>query len=188
MTSRVRASILALTFAAIVAIPSVAAAQEKASIGVKAGLNMAKIKFEDDEENDAAKNRSGFNAGLFVAKPISANVGVRAEANFSQQGVKIEANGEEATYNLTYVNVPVLLTAGPSSSGTTKFNVFTGPQIGFNTKAELEFDGGTVDFDDEVKSTDFSWVLGFGLESGRWLADVRYALGLAIVAESGDNA
>ena len=134
MTSRVRASILALTFAVLVSVPAIAAAQEPATFGVKAGLNMAKIKFEDDSDNDDVKNRAGFNAGLFLAKPVSTNVGVRVEANFSQQGAKFEDGAEDGKLNLTYLNVPVLLTAGPSSSGTTKFNVFTGPQIALFTQ------------------------------------------------------
>src|SRR5690349_6484302 len=71
MTSRVRASILAITFAAIVAIPSIAAAQEKAVVGVKAGINFAKIKGDDE---DGAKSLAGAAAGLFVSKAISKSV------------------------------------------------------------------------------------------------------------------
>ena len=59
--------------------------------------------------------------------------------------------------------------------------------MSINTKAEIESGGVSVDFKDEVKSTDFGWVLGVGVGSGRWMADARYALGLSNIAEDGDN-
>ena len=49
MTSRVRASILAITFAAI-SVPSIAAAQAPATIGVKAGVNFAKLSGDDIDD------------------------------------------------------------------------------------------------------------------------------------------
>ena len=189
MTRRVRASILAITFAAIVALPSIAAAQTPVSVGVKAGANFAKLKFdEDDSDNDAVKNLVGAVAGLFVSKAITDSVGIRAEGLFSQKGAKFEGGtDDDDKINLTYIDVPVLLTVGPSSSGSARFNVFTGPQVSFKTKAELESSGVSLDFDDQVKSTDFGWVLGVGVESGRFTADARYTLGLSNIAKEGDN-
>jgi len=186
MTSRVRASVLAVIFLAVIAIPSLAAAQAPAAVGVKAGLNIAKLSF-DDEDNDDVKTLAGLVAGLFVSKAINDNVGIRGEALFSQQGAKFEEGGESEKVKLSYVNVPLLLTAGPSSSGATRFNVFTGPQIGFNTSAKVEFDGESIDIKDDVKSTDFSWVVGVGLESGKVSADARYALGLSSIAEDSSD-
>ena len=184
MTSRVRASILALTFAAFVAIPSVAAAQEKAVVGVKAGINMAKLSGDDVSD---AKNLAGANAGLFVSKGISKNVGIRGEGAFSQQGAKFEDGGEDGKIKLTYINWAALLTAGPSSSGNTRFSVFTGPQVGLRTSAKLESDGSSVDFKDQVKGTDFSWVLGAMLQGGRFGVDARWAQGLSSIAKDGDS-
>jgi len=189
MTSRVRASILALTFAAIVALPSIASAQSPATIGVKAGVNFAKLKFdEDDSDNESTKNLVGAVAGVFVSKAINGNVGIRAEGLYSQKGSKFEDVGQDdGKIKLTYIDVPVLLTVGPSSSGTARFNVFTGPQVSFKTNAELESGGVSLDFDDQVKGTDFGWVLGVGVESGRFSADARYTLGLSNIAKEGDN-
>jgi hypothetical protein len=73
------------------------------------------------------------------------------------------------------------------SSTDTRFNVFTGPQVSFNLKAEEEFAGVTTDRDEDVKSTDFGWVLGAGLEKGRITADARYTLGLSNIAEGGND-
>lgn len=187
MTTRVRASILALAFAAIVTLPAVATAQSPATFGVKAGVNIATLKFDDDEDSGDVKSLVGAVGGLFLGKQINDTFGFRVEGLYSQKGAKDAESGEDAKFKLTYIDVPVLLTLGPASSGDTRFNVFTGPQFSFNTKAEFEFDGLTEDADDEVKGTDFGWVLGAGLEKGRITADARYTLGLSNIAEGGGS-
>ncbi len=182
MTSRVRASILALTFVAIVALPSIASAQGPATIGVKAGVNFAKL--SGDGVGDDAKGLVGAVAGLFVSKPINDGVGFRVEALFSQKGAKAEDSGVEGKIKLTYFDVPLLATFGPASSN---FSFFTGPQISFKSSAKFEALGQSEDFGDEVKGTDFGWVVGAGVSSGRFMADARYTLGLSSIADGGDS-
>jgi len=193
MASRVRACVLALGFALFVALPAVSAAQGPASIGVKAGVNIAKLKFEDSSaiEIQNPQNLIGVVAGLYVSKPVSDTVSVRVEGLFSQKGFKSsfkdEDDGEQAKSRLTYVDVPVLLDFSPATTSATRFHVFTGPQISFNTKAEVGTDGEWVEIEDEVKSTDLGWVLGVGVSSGRFNADVSYALGLSNIAKEGNE-
>ena len=179
LTSRV----LSLALAAVVLTPVASAAQSSSSFGVKAGVNIAKLKFDDPAQQVDVKSQLGAVAGLFLSKPISDNVGVRLEGLFSQKGAKNKESGEDAKFKLTYFDVPLLLVFGSSSSGDTHFNLFTGPQASFKTKAEFEFAGQKQDASDEVKGTDFGWVLGAGLEKGRVTADVRYTLGLSNVAK-----
>ena len=182
MTTRVRVSILAIAFAVTTTLPSIAAAQTPVTFGVKAGVNIAKVSTDDDSDNDDIKSLIGAVGGVFLGKAINDKVGLRLEGLFSQKGAKDAETGDDLKLKMTYVDVPLLLTLGSSSSG---FNVFTGPQMSFNTKAEVEADGGSVDVDDEFKSTDFGWVLGVGMERGRVTADARYTLGLSNIAESG---
>jgi hypothetical protein len=102
MTSRVRVCILALGFALFVALPAVSAAQGPVSIGVKAGLNIAKVKFEGPSaiEIRNPENLFGLVAGLYVSKAVSDTVSVRVEGLFSQKGFKSsfkdEHDGEQA--------------------------------------------------------------------------------------------
>jgi len=187
MTNRVRASILALAFGVIVTLPAIAAAQTPLTVGVKGGVNIAKLSFDDESEQADVKSLVGAVAGLFLGQQINDNVGWRIESLFSQKGAKNEESGEDAKFKLTYVDVPALLTFGPSGTGDTRFHVFTGPQVSFKTKAKFEFAGQEEDADDEVKGTDFAWVLGAGLEKGRLTADARYALGLSNIAEGADS-
>jgi opacity protein-like surface antigen len=176
---------LSLTLAVVVLTPLAAAAQTPVTFGVKGGVNIATLKFEDDEDNPDVKSLVGAVAGIFLGKQFNDNIGLRGEALFSQKGAKDRETGEDAKNKLTYIDVPILLTLGPSSSSDTRFNVFTGPQFSFNTKAEFEDQSGETDIDDQVKSTDFGWVLGAGLEKGRLTADARYTLGLSNIAEGG---
>ncbi len=192
MASRVRVCILALGFALFVALPAVSAAQGPVSIGVKAGLNIAKLKFDSSAiELEDPKNLFGAVAGLYVSKPVNDTVSVRVEGLFSQKGFKSgfqdEDGGEQPKSKVTYIDVPVLLDFSPATTSATRFHVFTGPQVSFKTGAELEVDGVTVDADDEVKGTDLGWVLGVGVSSGRFNADASYALGLSDIAKEGDK-
>jgi hypothetical protein len=77
--------------------------------------------------------------------------------------------------------VPALLTFG------SRFNFFAGPQVSFNTKAEIGNDDITVDIKDGIKSTDFGVVVGVGMESGRFTADARYTHGFTNVNDEGDD-
>jgi hypothetical protein len=186
MTPRVRASILAITFAVLVALPSIAAAQSKAVFGIKAGANIATLKGADINDDDP-KSLTGVSGGLFVSSAINDNVGWRADLLFSQKGAKFEEAGQTAKAKLTYIDVPFVLTVGPSSSGNTRVNAFTGPQISFNTAAKTVSQGHSEDFKDDVKSTDFGWLVGVGVDAGRFMASAQYALGLTKIAKDGDN-
>ena len=69
------------------------------------------------------------------------------------------------------------------------FFLETGPQIGFNLKAEIkdEESGTTFDLDDEIKSTDISWGLGAGYKTASGFGfGARYNLGLSSIAEESD--
>jgi len=183
MTSRVRASILAITFAAILALPSIAAAQSPVTVGVKAGVNFATLSVDEDDDSDV-KGLVGAVGGLFVSKSINEKLGWRLEGLFSQKGAKDAEAGDDFKFKLTYIDVPFLLTLGPAGSN---FNFFTGPQVSFNTKAEFTDGTDTLDVKDDVKSTDFGWVIGAGLASGRFSADARYTLGLSNIFSNAND-
>jgi hypothetical protein len=189
MTNRVRVSILALAFGAILTLPAVAAAQNPVTVGVKAGVNIATLKFEgDDEDDEDVKSLVGAVAGLFVGQQVNDTIGWRLEGLFSQKGAKDAETGEDAKNKLTYIDVNPLLVFSPSSGSDTRFNLFTGPQIAFNTAAKfVEAGQPDEDFKDQVKSTDFGWTVGAGIEAGRFTADARYTLGLSNIAKNSSD-
>jgi hypothetical protein len=189
MTSRVRTSILALTFSVIIALPSIASAQSTSTptVGVKAGVNGSKLSFDDDFGFDV-RPLWGLVGGLFVDLPIADKVGVRVEGLYSQKGAKaedlLELPGPEAKFRLTYIDVPVLLSFGGSASDQLGINVFTGPQLSFKLNAEQTFLGTTEDIED-IKGTDLGWVLGAGLSVNPVTVEARYTHGFTNIATDG---
>lgn len=175
--------VFSLALAGTILLPAVSAAQtaQTTTFGVKAGVNAANLKFDDSADVET-KTLWGAVGGLFAGMQINDNVGVQIEGLFSQKGAKEDSPGNTGKMKLTYIDVPILLRVGPTSTNETHFHVFTGPQLSFNTKAEQEFDGQTIDVKDDVESMDFGWVLGAGVERGRVNLDARYALGLKNIA------
>ena len=149
---------------------------QEVSIGVKGGLNLAKLDVND--AGSSIKNKTGFHGGAFVLFKLS-KLAIQPEIIFSQQGTEFEFSGQDLEANFNYVNIPVLLkfylVAG--------LNLQVGPQFGFLTSTG----GNTVDDVGRVisntkglyKDSDFSIGLGAGWDLPfRLTLDVRYNLGV----------
>ena len=149
---------------------------QEVSIGVKGGLNLAKLDVND--AGSSIKNKTGFHGGAFVLFKLS-KLAIQPEIIFSQQGTEFEFSGQDLEANFNYVNIPVLLkfylVAG--------LNLQVGPQFGFLTSTG----GKTVDDVGRVisntkglyKDSDFSIGLGAGWDLPfRLTLDVRYNLGV----------
>jgi opacity protein-like surface antigen len=171
----ITARILTLAIAVMVFVPAAAKAQSPMSFGVKAGINMANV--SSDVEEAELKRKTGFVAGLFATKEMNPNVGLQIEALYSMRGAKTDGP-DETKINLNYIDVPVMARLGSQTTGGTKYYVITGPQLSLKVKGEVEFDGVAVDLEDDLKSTDFGWVIGAGVDMNRLTFDVRYTLGL----------
>ncbi len=172
-------------------------AQDEVSIGVKGGVNFAKLQGDDIEDADG---RTGFHLGAIVEIPISEKFSIQPEVMYSQQGLQSESteNGVdfESTLKLDYINVPVMA----KYFVTDAFSVEVGPQFGFRAKAEQEFevtnnDGG-VDFDfdsttnieDEIAAFDLGAAAGIGYELNSGLFfQARYIIGLSNVDDSDED-
>jgi len=184
-----------LTAAAVFAF-GLANAQE-AKFGFKGGLNIAN--FEGDIESLDLKSKTGFHLGGFVAIKLSAKVTLQPEVLFSTQGAKADniqqdLNGTVYTadvdFNLSYLNVPLMLKYYAAE----KFNIEFGPQVGFLTAAKVKatVDGISAEEDakDQFESVDFGVNVGAGYDFTEKLsAGLRYNLGLSNIAktEPGDD-
>src|SRR6202011_1165071 len=90
---------------------------------------------------------------------VPGSFSIQPEVNYSGQGAKFTSfNDAEETFNMGYINVPVLL----------KYHfplglfAETGPQLGFLLSAKSKIGSNSADFKSAVKSTDFSWAFGVG--------------------------
>jgi hypothetical protein len=148
---------------------------QKASFGVKAGVNVANLNYKGETDPDS---KIGVHAGALVHIHVSDMFAVQPEIMFSAQGARNRNNNDIRTH-LNYINVPVLaqLMFGQG------FRVQTGPQVGFLVSAKREENDVEIDIDDSYENVDFSWSLGAGyLFPGTGLGvDVRYNFGLSKV-------
>jgi hypothetical protein len=155
-------------------------AQAQFAIGVKAGPNFANI---DASSSVGAnyKNRTGFHGGAFALIKLT-KIGIQPELLFSQQGSTVKFNSQDLESNFTYVNIPIMLKLYTVAG----INLQIGPQFGFLTSAESEFNPidnapqSLADVKSAYKKSDVSAALGLGWDLPFGLTiDARYNLGLS---------
>lgn len=188
--------LLVVLTATLLGAPAVGFAQAP-SFGIKGGLNMAE--FGGSRIVDS-HSRAGFTVGAFVAIPISAAVVIQPEFVFSRKGAQSAAYDYDAfpqdgdappvgvylaeKTSHDYLEVPVLLKLSPSPAGEFVRPIFfAGPSVGFLLGTTEVYD---TDYSKYLNSTDFSIILGGGVELGRLSLDARYNLGLSTIDQDYD--
>lgn len=135
--------------------------------GVKAGLNLAFI--TGDNTEDLTPN-TDFHFGIMAEWKVSNKFALQPEIIYSRQGsdLNIESEGR---ISLNYLNVPII----GKYYVTKRLSLEAGPQIGFL----LSTKGGTLNYKDLLKTTDFgvNFGVGYKLDNGLNFS-ARYNLGL----------
>jgi len=157
-----------------------AAKAQDVHFGVKGGVNVSQLHFND---NTTSGSKVGIHLGVLAHIHTSSKTwAIQPELFYSMEGAKNVGNSG-VTYNLNYVNVPVLLQYMFENG----FRLEGGPQIGFLLSANTKGGGVTID-DKGFKSTAFSIPLGIGyLTSSGWGLDARYVFGLSDVNDLHDG-
>jgi len=180
-----------------------------AQVGIKAGVNLATLVFENEEEsfeNLSDNSVTGFLAGVFFPIPISDNFELQPELLFIQKGNKssydlslLSQKVESRTF-YNYVELPVIakFIFGPEIA---RIYVSGGGFAGLsiNGKQELETTNTTTntttesvrDFDfsdeDERKRLNYGASLGAGAKLGKIVVDLRYTIGLNNLLDNDAN-
>lgn len=168
-------------------------------VGVTAGLNFARLSFEDDEDVDV-KMRTALVFGGFAAMPIQGPLEVELGALYSQQGTDLgEDEGIEGGISLSYLQLPLVAKIGfpiaPRPGTAFRPHAVFGGALGINVGCKVEAAGegvsGSVDCDHEdvdlkVKTLDFSLIGGIGADVGPFTVGLRYWHGLTNVDDSED--
>lgn len=169
-----RLAVLAL----ILTVASAAPARAQVSYGARAGVNVANVSFEADEDVPSS-GRTGLLAGFFVTIPLRGWLAVQPEAIYAVKGASLDIAGFTSDYVVDYLEVPVLARLRLPRS----VYVVAGPSMAFRLRARnrIAFGGSTEEFDldEEVESFDLGIVGGVGLAAGRWVVDARYTHGLS---------
>ncbi len=159
---------------------SLANGQAQFAVGIKGGPNFANIDV-NSSVGDNYKNRTGFHGGAFALIKLT-KIGIQPELLFSQQGSTVKFNSQDLRSNFTYLNIPVMLKLYTVAG----INLQVGPQFGFLTSAESEFNPidnepqNLADVKSAYKKSDVSAALGVGWDLPFGLTvDARYNLGLS---------
>ncbi len=183
-----------LITALLILLPAVAAAQS--TIGFRGGLSLASLGGDDAENFDS---KTGLSFGGFFNVPVSDMLGVQVGAGFVQKGAKETELGIDFEFELGYIEIPLLLTLSPPTSGNVGFTFSVGPAVGFRTgctfsatdagvTVELDCDDPTINLD--LKDFEVGAMVGAGLNIGltqsiSLVLDVFYNFGITKVDDSG---
>ena len=140
-----------------------APAQAQVKFGLKAGLNVSKVKL--DKEVFDSKNRTGFFVGPMVEFSIPL-VGLNLDAALLYDnkvvGVKGEAGDDievDKDETLQYLDIPINLKYVIGLGSMASVYVATGPQFSYNIGDKKLFDNSY-----SLKSSQFSWNFGAGVK------------------------
>jgi len=149
-------------------------------------------KFTGDDVTDS-KSKSGFLGGVFVRVGVLGIVAVQPELLYTQKGAKSESGSTKDTWNLSYLEIPVLVRFDIPFVIVRPF-LYGGPTLAFklSAKAKTEQSGQTDEADiDGAKSSDTGIALGVGadlnvLGFGSIVVDLRYTRGFGSFVDPGD--
>ena len=105
------------------------AAQAQVKFGVKGGLNLTNMKFDNSVVDKS--NQTGFFIGPThnFTLPV-VGLGIDASALYDQRSAKIE--GSEDKLKQQSIQIPINLRYGFGLGNTASLSIFAGPQFGFN--------------------------------------------------------
>lgn len=143
--------------------------------GIKAGVNISNFTGGDFEDIDNKSFTSYHVGGLWRFN--FGKLALQPELVFSSQGAKLESNGVEETFEVKYVNIPIML---QYHTGGGLF-LQAGPQVGFKADEDIPENASIEDF---AKSNDLAICLGLGYQlKGGLGIDARYNVGVSKVGD-----
>lgn len=172
------------------------AQSQKIKFGVKAGLNIASLTFDESELHSSSK--TGFTTGFMVEIPLAKNFSLQPELLYSQQGTKTSFSDQDVTnsnykgtIDLNYLNIPVMLKYYLIKG----FSIQAGPQIGILLKANNKYQDNFLGYENHERfdlsdySTGLDTSVNFGLGyqfKDKLYTDVRYNISYSNVFKDGD--
>ncbi len=173
------------------------AVQAQFSIIPKAGISLANVNFDEDE--DGQKSNLGFVAGLGFNIPITSDnfFSLQPELLYVQKGYRFNESGENVKSIFNYVDLPILLKINFGTE-TVKAYVNAGPSFGYwlggklksgDDEAKIKFGDSNNQTNDEITLDKNDWNrldiglqfgggVGLGVGPGSVLLDARYGFGL----------
>lgn len=186
---------LAVLIAVLGVSPALAQEESPMSFGLKLGVNISDIRGMEGMTwaADLIDWKTGFVGGVFMSYKFNNWFALQPELLYSMKGMKFGFLSESIlTVSLDYIEIPILAMADIPLEGTLRPFFYAGPVVGFNVRSNVavsfdEFDA-EDDMDEFVSGTEFSLVLGLGLNIGiagrDVILDFRYEPGLTNIFTS----
>lgn len=106
--------------------------------------------------------------GVMFAYNASPMIGFQTAIDYFQSSQTYKGTSSDRTIDMTYINIPVLLTLNSGKKQKVNVNLVAGPQFGFNVGSKLSSStatgSDTVQAVVAVKKVDFGFAYGAGLE------------------------
>lgn len=106
--------------------------------------------------------------GVMMGLNFSKNVGLQAEINYNEISQKYKDRGLERQVNVSYLNIPVMLSLNTDKTMPVNLNFVAGPQFGLNVGSSVKTSGNasadTLKATVGVKQGDVGFAYGAGLE------------------------
>lgn len=150
--------------------------------GIKGGVNFANLSASGSTPVFDWNNKTGFCLGAFLTLNLSDYFALQPEAFFSRKGLKVDQITTNKTFNIDFIEAPVLLKFLLASRGNVSPSLFAGPFAAFKINDNITPAGGVPG----IKTFDFGVTLGAGMDfalgSKLLVFDARYTRGLINIA------
>jgi hypothetical protein len=145
MKKKIECAILAAFFTTTIFAQSMVRTTDRASFGIRAGVNLQNINGKDAAGNDLKNDLlTGFNAGINAEVPIGDGFYVQPGVLYSTKGAE-DANNNKI--KLSYIEVPVNFVYKPIL-GSGNMLLGFGPYVGFGINGKLKAaNGAETDID-----------------------------------------
>lgn len=157
------------------------------SFGAKAGFNSSSVSVPGASELGVSLNRRmGLNASVFMIRRINERLALQVEAGVSDKGVQIDTGSADATIELRYLSLPLLLRyeLAPRAQSVRPF-VSGGVSLSFLLSAQLTGDEDALDIRSQSEEMEASGTVSAGFEipqgKGALTFEARYNHGLTKV-------
>ncbi len=133
-----------------------------------------------------ADMKVGLAAGAEVEYGITDKFGLTGGLIYSMQGAKSNSNNVDETYNMDYLNIPILANYYIIPGLAIK----AGLQPGFKVRGKYKAESGGQKVEQDInggKSVDFSIPFGISYQISDFVIDARYQLGLTNIFDGGSS-
>lgn len=179
--------------AVIAMLAIVTAVSAQVSLGIKGGVNMSNLVYDD--EVDDKNPKIGFNIGLAADVDFTPNMALQTGLFFSTKGFKSvnDAIDAEYTENLMYLQLPLHLAYKVDVTPGTRIVFHAGPYAAYgvggsreakvgNLSGEWDVDKIFGDANGQYKPFDAGLGLGVGAEMGAFLIDLGWDMGMVNIS------